>query len=179
MKHAILILAASAFPAFAACPPAPDIAADEMRLFEQIRNAGNELAARPFSNGLWELWTMAPDEPAQALLDQGMSARSSFDFVSAIDALDRLVDYCPNYAEGYNQRAFVNFLRQDYAAALVDLDRAIELSPRHTGAITGKALTLSGLGREDEAQILLREAVELHPWLSERHLLKEPPGQEL
>ena len=39
----------------------------------------------------------------------------------ATDALDRLVEYCPNYAEGYNQRAFVSFLRQDFEAALVEL----------------------------------------------------------
>ena len=122
---------------------------------------------------------MAPDEPAQSLLDQGMQARASYDFVRATDALDKLVEYCPDYAEGYNQRAFVNFLRQDYETALVDLDRAIELSPRHTGALTGKALTLIGLGRDDEAQGLLRDAVDLNPWLGERHLIKEPPGEEL
>ena len=179
MKHAILILAVSASPTFADCPPAPDIVSDETRLYESIQSAENELAARPFTLGLWELWTMAPDEPAQSLLDQGMQARASYDFVRATDALDKLVEYCPDYAEGYNQRAFVNFLRQDYETALVDLDRAIELSPRHTGALTGKALTLIGLGRDDEAQGLLRDAVDLNPWLGERHLIKEPPGEEL
>ena len=171
-----LLIAGSAF---AECPPAPAIAADETRLFENIREAENEMAARPFSNGLWELWTMAPDEPAQELLDQGMSARASYDFLRATEALDKLVDYCPNYAEGYNQRAFVNFLREDFESALLDLDRAIALSPRHTGALTGKALTLIGLGRDAEAQLLLREAVALHPWLGERHLITDPPGEEL
>jgi len=82
------------------------------------------------------------------------------------------VDYCPAYAEGYNQRAFVNFLRQNFAPALEDLDRALALSPRHIAALSGKALTLMGLGRDAEAQDVLRSALELNPWLNERHLLK-------
>ncbi len=145
----------------------------------QAQAAPNEMAARGISSALWELWATAPDEQAQALLDRGMSARASYNFVEALDAFDRLVAYCPDYAEGYNQRAFVNFLRQDYATALVDLDLAIARSPRHVAAISGKALTLMGLGRNDEAQEALRDAVELNPWISERSLLTEPLGEEL
>jgi len=92
------------------------------------------------------------------------------------DAFDRLIDYCPDYAEGYNQRAFVNFLREDFAAALVDLDLALERRPRHVAAMSGKALTLMGLGRHDEAQEILREAVKLNPWIPEAGLLQ---GEEL
>lgn len=168
-----------ATPAFADCPAAPDIVEAESALIAQAQAAPNEGAAQGISQGLWELWTTAPDEKAQGLLDRGMAARASYNFEGALAVFDDLVTYCPDYAEGYNQRAFINFLRQDYAAALVDLDRAIDRSPRHVGAISGKALTLMGLQREDEAQIVLREALALNPWLSERHLLKEPPGQEL
>ena len=72
---------------------------------------------------------------------------------------------------GVNQRAFIYFLREDFAAALPDLDRTLVLSPRHIGALTGRALTLSALGRNAEATLSLRQALELNPWLSERHLL--------
>jgi tetratricopeptide (TPR) repeat protein len=163
MRHATLILlAALAQPAFADCPVAPDHSEALGELIAEVRKAPNDMAARVVSNQMWELWADAPDEIAQSILDS-----------------DRLVDYCPDYAEGYNQRAFVNFLRQDYAAALPDPDRAIELSPLHIAAIAGKALTLMGLRRDDEAQRVLREAVALNPWLNERHLLKPPPGTDL
>lgn len=175
----IFIIPFLAAPAFAACPPPPDIAAAADALIAKAQAAPDEGTARPISGQLWELWATAPDEQAQALLDRGMSARASYNFVEALDAFDRLVEYCPDYAEGYNQRAFVNFLRQDFALALVDLDLAIERSPRHVAAISGKALTLMGLGRDEEAQIVLREAVSLNPWISERALLVEPAGEEL
>ena len=175
----LLILPFLAAPAFAECPEAPDITARQDALLERAQAAPNEGAARGISSALWELWATAPDEQAQALLDRGMAARSSYNFLEALDAFDRLVEYCPDYAEGYNQRAFVNFLRQDFATALVDLDLAIERSPRHVAAISGKGLTLLGLGRNAEAQDALREAVRLNPWISERSLLTEPVGQEL
>lgn len=166
-------------PAWAECPEAADIAAQETALFEQARAAKNELAAAPIRQALWQLWAKAPDEPAQALLDRGMAARSSYNFVGAVEAFDKLVAYCPDYAEGYNQRAFVNFLREDFDAALPDLDRALARNPNHVAALSGKALTLMGLGRGEEAQEVLRAAVELNPWIPERGLLQELPGEEL
>lgn len=165
--------------ALAECPPPPDIAEEQAALFAKLKEAENELAAQDSTRGLWELWTQAPDSAAQALLDQGMAARSSYDFLRAIDRFDRLVEYCPDYAEGYNQRAFVNFLREDFSAALVDLDLALERSPSHVGALSGKALTLMGLGQMDEAQKVLRAALALNPWIPERGLLQPEPGEDI
>ncbi len=181
MKRASLsvLFAVAASLAQAACPPPPDIAAREDALFAEVQAAKNELQAETGSRGLWALWTEAPDGAAQELLDQGMAARSSYDFLRAKENFDRLVDYCPDYAEGYNQRAFVNFLREDFDAALIDLDLTLDRSPRHVGALSGKALTLMGLGRMDEAQEVLRDALALNPWIPERGLLREEPGQDL
>lgn len=174
-----LPLVFSASLAAAECPPPPDIAEEQAALFAKLKEAKNEMGAQDSTRGLWELWTKAPDAAAQALLDQGMSARSSYDFLRAIERFDRLVEYCPDYAEGYNQRAFVNFLREDFAAALVDLDLALERSPSHVGALSGKALTLMGLGQMDEAQEVLRDALALNPWIPERGLLQPEPGEDI
>jgi len=179
MRLFLAALIAAAGPAFADCPPPPDIAAAQADLLKQAQAARTEAEGRQIAGELWKLWAKAPDEPAQALLDRGMEARASYDFLGALEALDKLVDYCPDYAEGYNQRAFVNFLRQDYETALTDLELALERAPRHVAALSGKALTLMGLGRHDEAQLVLRRAVELNPWIPERGMLQKPPGQDL
>ncbi|MEM1352100.1 MAG: tetratricopeptide repeat protein [Pseudomonadota bacterium] len=170
-----LIAAACVFAtsATAECPDAPDISDEMDVLVSEIRAAPNDVAAREISNQMWELWLQAPDVPAQTVLDDGMRARANYDFVGAIEKYDRLVAYCPNYAEGYNQRAFVYFLTQDYASALVDLDKALALSPRHVGAQSGRALTLMNMGRLAEARRQLLEALDNNPWLSERFLLAE------
>lgn len=161
------------------CPEAPDHTVRIEELIDGLGDAQTETQARILTEELWTLWTDAPDERAQHLLNEGMRKRSGFDFLGSRDALDELVEYCPDYAEGYNQRAFTSYLRQDFAAALYDLERALEINPRHIAALSGKGLSLMGLGRMDEAQEALRAAVDLNPWLSERALLTIPPGTEL
>lgn len=161
------------------CPPNKDIAAAESELFVQIRQAQRGDVVPPLSDALWELWTDAPDDKAQALLDDGMRALRFGDYSLAELRLDELIAYCPNYAEGYNQRAFAEYLQFNYSAALPLLDQAESLSPRHLGVLTGKALTHVALGDVEAAQEPLKKAVRLNPWLSERALLLEPLGQEL
>ena len=174
-----LIAGLLAAPLWADCPDGPDHSDQITQLLTDMRGAESEAQARIISDQLWALWTDAPNEAAQELLNGGMAARQSYDYIRALSKFDKLVDYCPDYAEGYNQRAFVNFLREDYEAALPDLNATLALNPTHIGAYSGLALTLFGMGRTAQATTVLREALELNPWLSERHLLQELPGEKL
>lgn len=173
MKHFLfLILISLAGGAQAsACPAAPDHSAEISALIEATQAAEDEISARLIVNDMWALWADAPDDQAQTLLDEGMSRREAYDFAGALVALDALVEYCPDYAEGYNQRAFVHFLKQDYETALPDLERAVVLSPTHVAALTGQAMTLVALRRNAEAALVLRRALAMNPWLVERSLL--------
>jgi tetratricopeptide (TPR) repeat protein len=159
--------------ALADCPPVADHSAALDRLAERAQSAGNDMEGRRISGEMWKIWLDAPDDTAQAILDQGMTRRESFDFLGALSSFDRLVAYCPHYAEGFNQRAFVHFLTRNFEKALADLDAALAINPAHVGALSGRALTLLELGRLDEARDQLNEALAINPWLSERFLLKK------
>lgn len=171
-------LVATAAPAAANdCPPAPDHEAELAALTGEVQDAGTEAEARSFAMRMWELWTDAPDDQAQAILDRGMERRTAFNFLGAMEDFNALVDYCPEFAEGYNQRAFVYYLNGEFDSALKDLDRALGLSPAHIGALSGRALTLMGLSRFAEAREALQTALALNPWLPERGLIA--PGGPL
>jgi tetratricopeptide (TPR) repeat protein len=177
MKRILLpLLLALPATGFAACPPVPDTSNKLAPLMEAVREAPDEATARDLNNGLWKIWTTAPDAAAQEMLDRGMSRRGVFDFVNALQDFDALIAYCPHYAEGYNQRAFVHFLREDYEAAMTDLVKTLEITPDHIGAASGLALTLLELGNEEAGQAALRYALSLNPWLPERFRLKPAPG---
>jgi tetratricopeptide (TPR) repeat protein len=168
----------SALPALSAvCPPPEDRAADIASIIAEAAAAKDEASAQVIANRLWEIWATAPDATAQDMLDRGLSYRADFNLDAALEAFTELVVYCPAYAEGYNQRAFVQFIRGNYAEALVDLEAALERSPDHLAALAGKGLTLVGLGRTEEGRDVLREAVGINPWLPERHMLRELEGQ--
>ena len=169
-----------ATPAFAeTCPAVPDHTAAQARIIAELGAARTSADASVLTQGLWRLWTDAPDAAAKAMLDEGMALLQGGRPAIAAERFDALVAYCPDYAEGYNQRAFAYYLQQDFDAALVDLDAALAINPQHVAALSGKALTLMGLGRDAEAQEVLRAAVALNPWLEERALLVTPPGVEL
>ncbi len=180
MKPIVLILALTAAPAFAqTCPPFEVDQTRKAEILSQMKVAPSDRIARQLSNELWDIWMKAPDEKSQRLLDMGVAKIGFGDFLGATETLNELVAYCPNYTEGYNQRAFSFYLRQDFSPALEDLNRAIALTPDHVGALAGKALTLIGMGRVEAAQEPLRRAVRLNPWLSERAFLTEPLDVEL
>lgn len=173
MKYA-LILSLFATPAFADCSVGTNYDDELAQIVTQMQLSQNALAAQDLSGEMWEIWLDAPDELAQAMLDEGLAHLSYGDHAASRFALTELIEYCPDYAEGYNQRAFAAFLERDFEAALVDLDAAIALQPVHLGALTGKARTLIELDRNDEAQVVLRTALAINPWLGERALLVGP-----
>ncbi len=175
MKLLCLALICAPSFVFATCPPVPERTATQDDLMAQLKVSPDEATAREINNQLWEIWTVAPDEAAQQILQRGMERRASYDYLGAIQDFDALVEYCPHYAEGYNQRAFVHFLRGAYPLALADLERALAITPDHIGAASGKALSLLHMGRDVEGQLALRHALTMHPWLSERALLKPLP----
>lgn len=176
----IIPFAVLAAPAFAdPCPAPVDQSVQLDRIVTEISQSRDQRAARALTQKLWAIWLDAPDAAAQALLDKGMVQSESLDLLGARDTFDALITYCPDYAEGYNQRAYANFLRRDYQAALVDLDAALVMMPNHIAALSGKALTLIGMGRAAEGQEALRGALALNPWLAERALIDEPDGTDI
>ncbi len=178
MKY-VFILSVLAAPAVADCPAGTDYTEDLAQIVERMQLAPHQGAAQDLAGQMWEIWLDAPDELAQAMLDEGLAMMRYGELAGSRAKLSELINYCPEYPEGYNQRAFAAFQQGDYAAALVDLDAAIALQPVHLGALTGKALTLIGMGRDDEAQEVLRMALEINPWLAERALLREPAGEDI
>lgn len=166
------------------CPDPVDYGAELNQLIEDAREAPTEAGGRVASDKMWQVWLRAPNDQAQDVLDQGLKRRDGFDFAGAYDDFDRLVQYCPTYAEGFNQRAYVQFLQGRFEGALVDLDAALVLNPNHVAAQSGRALTLMQLGRVDEARTQLLEALENNPWLSERALIAKdaplgPKGEDI
>lgn len=164
----------------AALPTASNATQYQDELFEALKRASNEQEARKIEDDIWHSWLdAAPTPEIREKIDTAMRRRDSYDFQGAKDLLDEVVEEVPDYSEGWNQRAFILFLQGNYEASLDDAERALALEPRHFGALSGKAIILMTLGRVELGQEALRQAVEIHPFLKERHMLIEPEGVEL
>ena len=166
------------------CPEPRDYSTELDALIASARAASSAIDAKDVTSGMWDVWLRAPNDQAQEVLDRGLARRDGYDFAGAYNDFDKLVEYCPNYAEGFNQRAYVQFLRGEYTGALVDLDAALALLPNHVAAQSGCALTLMQMGRLKEARIQMLQALKNNPWLSERALIAKgaplgPKGEDI
>lgn len=158
---------------------APAADADERdRLFAELQSAPTEAAARVAEDAIWRMWMAeGPTAEIRIAVADAMRARESYDWDKALALLDGVVEAAPDYAEGWNQRAFIHFLKEDFDASLADLDRALELEPRHFAALSGEAMVLMRQGRVELGQKALRAAIAIDPWLRERHMLIPVPGE--
>lgn len=170
--------------AFAAFALATAAAAEENRdretLFRALRAARTEREGHIAEDAVWRMWMAeAPTAEIREAVAEAMRRREAYDFAGALALLDRVVADAPAYAEGWNQRAFIRFLRDDPDGALDDIERALALEPRHFAALAGKATILMRQGRVEAGQAALRRAVEIHPWLKERGMLIPVPGEAI
>lgn len=166
-----LIFASSAFAE--SCPTDRNRDPERASLLEALRITPDIASGQAVADKVWRFWMTAPDTRAQVMLDQAMSRRLGYNLEEAESTLDALVAYCPDFPEGWNQRAFVRFLREDFAGSLADIDKTLSLEPAHFGALAGQAQIFLKQGRVKLAQLAIARAVKVHPWLHERALLED------
>ena len=152
---------------------------DQERLFELLADATSEAQGREIENEIWRNWMVAPNGEIQRLLKQALEARRWYDFEKARKILDQIVQQAPDYAEGWNQRAFILFLQEKFDRALSDAEKALELEPKHFGAMAGQAQILMQQGRFATGQSILKKAVKIHPYLRERSMIVKTREQDL
>lgn len=151
---------------------------DRAELFRRLRTAQTEREGRMAEDAVWRMWMAeGPTASIRESVAEAMRRREAYDFAGALAILDRVVADAPGYAEGWNQRAFIRFLRDDPDGALDDIERTLALEPLHFAALAGKATILMRQGRVEPGQQALRRAVAIHPWLKERGMLIPLPGE--
>jgi tetratricopeptide (TPR) repeat protein len=99
------------------------------------------------------------------LMGWAMKAMNEKDFPLALDLLDQVVTMQPDFAEGWNKRATIEYMQDDYGKALADIAHALALEPRHFGAMSGMGMILREIEENEEALAVLRRALEIHPQL--------------
>lgn len=134
-------------------------------LFAQLARARTPDDAKIIEKAIWDRWNRSGSISVDLLMDRGLEALSEGDYERALSFLDEVTDLAPGYAEGWNKRATIHFLREDYASALSDLETTLALEPRHFGAIGGLALILEDLGDKQGALEAYRRVLAVYPWL--------------
>ncbi len=168
-------LAEEAPPAVPAAPPgAGDVAGSDVAaaarhahldaLFAELADPANTNWESTQAQ-IYAAWSESGSASMDLLALRADRAMEAQDMNTALSFLNDLVRLEPDYAEGWNKRATVHFLREEYGKALQDIARTLTLEPRHFGAYAGLGIILDRLGDKKDALKAYRRAAAIHPHL--------------
>lgn len=152
-------------------------------LFAELASAENENWQR-IQAQIYAAWSRSGSPSMDLLAERADKAMAEQDYDTALIHLDDLIRLAPDFAEGWNKRATVHFLRDEYGRSMRDIARVLALEPRHFGAYSGLGIILDRLGDKDGALEAYRRAVAIHPNLPGaaegiRKLTREVEGERL
>jgi len=140
--------------------------ADQLdQAFDTLATSDSERVAKSAERRILRLWMETESDTVDLLMSWALEAMEDEDFALALDFLDRIVVMMPDYVEGWNKRATVHFLLDDYERALADIEQVLLREPRHFGAMSGLGIIFRDIGETDRAIEVFRTALELDPYL--------------
>ncbi|GAB4520407.1 MAG: hypothetical protein Tsb0019_21350 [Roseibium sp.] len=134
-------------------------------LYADLAAAETPEAAERFARIIQRMWMESGSDTVDVLMSRAGKAIQADDHGLALDLLDAVVILKPSFAEGWNRRATVHYMREDFGKSLVDIERTLALEPRHWGALSGLAIIQRRLGFDSEALTTFRRALEVNPGL--------------
>lgn len=156
-------------------PPAklPKVSADKTRgldfLFGALKAAPDEASAKHVEGRIWALWSQTSSDTTALLMTRAKTALDAKQVDLSIELLSAVIKLRPDYIEGWNRRATLYYLQNDYTRSLQDIEQVLVREPRHFGALAGLGMIMQELGEDKRALEAFRKALEVNP-----HLEKVP-----
>lgn len=134
-------------------------------LFGQLKRERNEKAAERIASRISEEWNHSGSASIDLMMTWSQTAMEGKKFDVALDFLDQVVTMEPTYAEGWNRRATVHFMMQNYAKSMADISHTLQLEPRHFGALSGMGQIMKNTGRDELALQAWQRVLDIYPMM--------------
>jgi len=133
-------------------------------LYAHLATADSPDAAKKIQATIERMWTHSGSDTVNLLMQRASKSLTTKDHDQALKFLDYVVQLAPDYAEGFNRRAYIHFARNDLASAVGDLRRALALEPNHFRALDGLAQIWRQTGNPKGALSVVKQLLEIHPY---------------
>jgi tetratricopeptide (TPR) repeat protein len=134
-------------------------------LFASLRRPG--VRSDTVEQKIWSLWAASDSPTAEVLLQQAVRAVEDRAPAEALSILDTLVGAYPDFAEAWNKRATLYFMMKRDDQALKDIEKVLDLEPRHFGALAGKGVILVRQKNYSAARDAYEQALAVNPTLEQ------------
>lgn len=135
-------------------------------LFADLKRAEPACDPNKTMELIWAIWIDHQNEEASHRMIAAVEAIAAGARDLARPILDELVKTYPDWAEAWNKRATLSFIERRDQESIEDIARALELEPRHFGAILGFAQICLRHGRVVEAKAAFEVALMLNPHIA-------------
>jgi len=133
------------------------------QLFNELKVNKAKVAAI-VEQEIWSLWSTHPtDEKLTARLEEGSMFVRNQQPNRARDIFTEVIKLDENWAEAWNKRATVLYMLGEYQKSQEDIDKVLELEPRHFGALAGQGMVNIKLKNYEKAIRSYEEAREIYP----------------
>ncbi|MGN8020703.1 hypothetical protein ACTJJ7_08275 [Phyllobacterium sp. 22229] len=136
-------------------------------LFFALKRERNEAKATRIAEQIQTQWQNSGSATVDLMMQWAALAMTEKKYAVALDFLDQVTVMKPDFAEGWNRRATVNFLMNDYGRSMADIQKTLSLEPRHFGALAGLAAILKDTGNKEGALHAFEQVLAVYPMMRE------------
>ncbi|MEK1854158.1 MAG: hypothetical protein AAAC48_20425 [Phyllobacterium sp.] len=136
-------------------------------LFASLKRESNEVKAARIASLIQLQWQNSGSATVDLMMGWAAKAMEEKKYSVALDFLDQVVVMKPDYAEGWNRRATLHFMMNDYGRSMADIQKTLTLEPRHFGAMAGMAAILKDTGRKEAALQAFERVLTVYPMMRE------------
>jgi predicted Zn-dependent protease len=149
--------------------PAPGAPRRLVMLFRELLRPEPPQPAEEIEDQIWALWMSHEDRISEETMGAAVEAMASGALKRALPLLDHLVAKHPDWPEAWNKRATLAYIETRDGDSLHDIQRTLELEPRHFGAISGFGQICLRNGHLNEARAAFLIALSVNPHLVGLH----------
>lgn len=143
-------------------------------LYAHLATANDEQSAKSVADTIERLWLQSGSETINLLMERSGAALAAKNADLALRLLDYVVELAPDYAEGFNRRAYVHFSQNNLESAVGDLRRTLALEPNHFKALDGLGQIWREHGNKKGALRVIKQLLEIHPnWPGAKQTVEE------
>jgi tetratricopeptide (TPR) repeat protein len=132
-------------------------------LFSKLKKARDPRYAKAVADSIWSEWFRSGSASVDLMMSWANTAYEEKKYNVALDFLDQVVIRAPNFAEGWNRRATLHYSMDNFAKSMADIEKTLEIEPRHFGALAGMATILERIDRKEAALKVWERALSVYP----------------
>ena len=143
-------------------------------LFNQLEKVKNSKSAALLEAKIWSIWNEHPtNNKLTERLEFGTELMQYGDYNYALRVFNNIIITDPKWSEAWNKRATVHFLMSQFTDSLDDINKVLNIEPRHFGALSGQARIFIKLQKYEEAIKSIERALKFYPSFKSREMIPE------